>query len=142
MKHGDCNTRLYKIWSNMRNRCNNQFTEMFKYCGAKGIIVCSEWDNFVNFKTWALENGYTNELFIKRKDKTKNFESSNCSWVDKQINCLKNLKLFDFQNKITTYKELSRIYNISIGTLRQRYNKGWRNEKLVQPVFNTCPKKY
>ena len=37
--HGKSNTRQYKIWQNMKNRCSNEKDKYFKNYGGKGINV-------------------------------------------------------------------------------------------------------
>ena len=88
-KHGDAKgkkTRLYNTWCRMRARCNNPNNDKYKWYGGQGIKVCKEWDDYANFKKWALENGYTDELTIDRIDVTGNYEPSNCQWLTMQDN--------------------------------------------------------
>ena len=58
------NKRLYNIYNGMKQRCNDSNHTSYKYYGAKGIIV--EWNTFKEFESWALSNGYTNDLEIDR----------------------------------------------------------------------------
>jgi hypothetical protein len=43
VKHGKKNTRLYRIWLQMKNRCFNIRTNRYKDYGGRGITVCDEW---------------------------------------------------------------------------------------------------
>ena len=57
--HHETKTRLFKIWSGMKERCYRVKHTHYKDYGRRGIKVCDEWlDNFISFKTWALSNGY------------------------------------------------------------------------------------
>ena len=42
-KHGcakrNSSTRLYRVWQNMRTRCNNSHSKEYKYYGQRGISV-------------------------------------------------------------------------------------------------------
>jgi hypothetical protein len=77
MKHGLKNTRLYKIWQQMKNRCLNPKGNRFKDYGARGITVCDEWKNdFKAFYDWAMSNGYSDDLTIDRIDNDGNYEPS------------------------------------------------------------------
>ncbi len=73
--------RLYSILRGMKSRCNNQTNGAYKYYGGKGITVCDEWSkNYLNFKSWALKNGYTDVLTIDRIDPDKGYFPDNCRW--------------------------------------------------------------
>ena len=64
---------------------NNYFTKT--YYRDKGIVVCDEWRySFENFKAWALENGYEDNLSIDRIDANGNYEPSNCRWITYEEN--------------------------------------------------------
>lgn len=83
-KHGGAGTRLYRIWANIKSRCCNPKAYGYKYHGRKGIIVCPEWKNdFVAFRNWALNNGYADNLFTIRVDKSGNYEPSNIQFLTK-----------------------------------------------------------
>jgi hypothetical protein len=40
---------MYRLWLAMRNRCNNQRTNDYKYYGGRGIKVCPDWDDYDRF---------------------------------------------------------------------------------------------
>ena len=74
--------RLYNIWGCMKQRCNNPKHTAAAWYHDKGIRVCDEWNtNFKSFETWALCNGYADDLSIDRIDSDKNYCPENCRWI-------------------------------------------------------------
>jgi hypothetical protein len=50
-KHGDSQgNRLYRIWRGMVGRCSNKNRQSYPYYGGRGITVCKEWREYINFK--------------------------------------------------------------------------------------------
>lgn len=42
IKHGDSNTRLYKEWYSIKDRCLNPNARTYKHYGGRGITICEE----------------------------------------------------------------------------------------------------
>ncbi len=88
-KHGYSGKRLYYVYRNMIERCENPKSEAYSNYGGRGISVCQEWkgeNGIENFFTWAYSTGYDeNALFgectIDRKKVDGNYEPSNCRWI-------------------------------------------------------------
>lgn len=86
-EHGLCGTRLYRIWSNMRSRCDRPQNSNYKWYGGRGVSYAPEWKTFSNFSEWALANGYQDGLEIDRIDTDGNYSPENCRFVTHQTNC-------------------------------------------------------
>ena len=132
--HNQYNTRLYRIWSNMKNRCINTKVKCYKRYGGRGIKVCDEWLKFKPFYQWAINNGYQDNLSIDRIDVNGNYEPSNCRWITlfAQANNKRNNHFITHNNETHTLAEWSRITNIKARTLSKRItNYGWSIEKAL-----------
>ena len=93
-RNGYSNKRIYHVWINMRNRCNNPNFKQYNDYGGRGIKVCEEWDNnkngIDNFVKWAYANGYDEnaprgKCTLDRINNDGNYEPSNCRWVDMKV---------------------------------------------------------
>lgn len=88
VKHDMSHTSLYSRWRDIKQRCLNPNNNNYKYYGGRGIKICEEWLDFNNFRQWALNNGYSEELSIDRIDNNGDYEPLNCRWVTQSIQCM------------------------------------------------------
>lgn len=141
-KHNKSKTRLYKVWMDMRCRCNYKNGQDFKHYGNRGVKVCDEWlNNFQTFYDWAMANGYKEnapkgECTLDRINVDGNYEPSNCRWVNSksQANNRTNNRVITYHNETHTLAEWSEILGIKYETLSARLNKyKWS----VEQAFST-----
>ena len=137
-KHGGSNKRIYSIWCNMKTRCLNKNTHAYKNYGGRGISVCQEWLDFTNFYNWAMENGYSDELTIERKNTNGNYEPSNCVFIPKSQQPLNTRKCrFIFYNGETkTLTEWSKQFHFGRNTFR-KYRKNFSSDEETLCYFAT-----
>lgn len=144
-KHGQSDTRLYKIWKDMNKRCYNYNSINYSNYGGRGIIICEDWkSNYVNFMNWSNDNGYSDDLSIDRINVNGNYEPNNCRWVDRftqNTNTRKQRKFKAIDNNGIHYIHnciliLSKEHNLNHKCVsdclngRQLTHKGWTFERI------------
>lgn len=137
-KHGMTNTRLFKIWSCMKQRCYYQkYIDYYAY-GGRGIKVCDEWlHSFQAFAHWASTSGYNDSLSIDRINVDGDYTPQNCRWATdiEQANNRHNNHYLLYHGEKHSLAEWSRIKNISYAALKSRIALGWSVEDaLERPV--------
>lgn len=132
-KHSGSRTRLYIIWKGIRQRCNNPNCKIYKNYGGRGIKICNEWNDYNNFKEWAINNGYKENLSIDRIDVNGNYTPENCRWTTSKVqaNNKRNNRLLTLNGTTKTMSEWSEETGIKVATIWDRLNKGWSVEKTL-----------
>lgn len=141
MKHGLRKTKLYTVWSHMKDRCNNPRKDTYPYYGGRGIKVCAEWiNNFKAFYDWSMANGYKEGLTLDRINTDGDYEPNNCRWITtkEQANNRRSNRYITFNGESHTLAEWSVITGISDYNIWQRIERlHWSIEKaLTTPVKN------
>ena len=140
-KHGESQTRLYSIWKAMNKRCNNNNTGRWNRYGGRGITVCKEWqDDYIPFRDWSLQNGYSDNLSIDRINNDGNYEPSNCRWATttQQANNTSHNVWIKHDGRIQSMSQWGAELGIPISTLSCRYKKGLRGDELLKvSSYNT-----
>ncbi len=132
--------RMYRIWLNMKNRCNNPEYERYDDYGGRGIKICEEWqDSFEVFCKWSLKNGYAENLTIDRIDVNGNYEPSNCRWItsfDQMGNMRKNVYI-EYKGETKHLAEWCRLLNLKYPTIAYRLKNGYSVEEAFEiPIGN------
>lgn len=134
--HGMANTRIYRIWQAIKNRCLNKNVKAYIYYGGRGITICEEWiKSFNAFYEWAISNGYADNLTIDRINVNGNYEPLNCRWVEMktQNNNTRHNKFITKNGETHTITEWAEIIGIKPATLYARiYVYKWDIEKALK----------
>ena len=101
--HGESGTKLYDVWSAIKQRCLNKKSKDYKNYGGRGITICPEWLDFIPFRDWALSNGYSEGLQIDRINNNEGYNPENCHFVTSAKNC---------QNRKTTILTINIVNEI------------------------------
>ena len=126
--------RLYKIWKNMIDRCNNKKHKYYKDYWWRWIRVCDIWmlspQNFIN----DMEKWWNKWLQIDRIDNNWNYSKDNCRWVTSKDNCRNRRNNLMITHNWETHciSEWSDITWININTILWRFNNWWSVDKLLR----------
>ena len=84
--HGLTKMPIYKVWKEMRARCNRQSHARFNSYGGRGIVVCAKWN--MSFEAFLKDVGgdYKSNLQLDRINNNGNYEPGNTRWVDAKTN--------------------------------------------------------
>lgn len=128
------NTRLYKIYRGIKDRCYNSNNKSYKYYGSKGIKLCDNWkDYFEEFYKWSLNNGYSDELTIDRIDNNGSYEPNNCRWVSQKVQCnnKSNNAYVKYKGQKYTYSEFEYKFKIPQKNISKLIKRGYKIEEIV-----------
>lgn len=150
--HGGSKERLYRVWQDMKRRCESTRVEEYRNYGGRGIKVCEEWHDYSIFREWAYANGYDEnapfgECTIDRIDVNGNYEPNNCRWITnaeqqknkrpssewKKRENVKKTALILYDGKMIPKSDLCKQCGISVETFNYRYlHKGMSIEEALK----------
>lgn len=131
--------RLYNIWLNMLQRCENPEREKYASYGGRGIAVCDEWHRFDTFVEWAHESGYRSDLTIDRIDNDGDYCPENCRWAtrEQQDNNRRSSVVIDVNGVVGTVAQWSNLLEVSQYTIYdwvRRHGTEYATERIVETV--------
>lgn len=101
---------IQNVWYKIKERCYNPKSNNYRAYGARGIRMCEEWlHDSKDFAKWCLCNGYQIGLEIDRIDNNGNYEPSNCQFLTKRENILKEVKKITIAGVTLRHSEYSNI---------------------------------
>jgi hypothetical protein len=117
---------LYGVWSSMKARCYRPCRKDYKYYGAKGVTVSSEWVN--SFEQFVLDMGaqWFAGAHLDRIDPDGPYSKENCRFVCAADNIARKRKpkarkvtpeMASVINSGLSYKELMNRFGISQSTI-------------------------
>lgn len=132
-KHGGTGTRLHNTWLSMRKRCQNKEDKRY---GGRGIKVCPGWEkDFAAFRSWALTNGYAENLSIDRIDNDGDYCPENCRWATnkEQSRNTSTTVFVEIEGETKSIVEWAETYGLNPVTVYARRRRGLTGSELIQP---------
>lgn len=131
--HGMSNTREYRTWLAIANRCMNPNQDNFQDYGGRGISRCERWSTFENFYS---DMGPCPEGFsIERIDRDGNYEPGNCIWADRitQARNTRRNRMLSHNGVTKCLKAWADDLGIDQASLRERLDRWTLEEALTTP---------
>jgi hypothetical protein len=73
----------YRVWADMKSRCNNPRHPSYRDYGGRGIGVCARWRRFAEFLA-DMGHRPTSKHTLDRTDNDGNYEPGNCRWATRK----------------------------------------------------------
>ena len=137
--HGKSKTRIYRIYTHLKERCYSKNDKRYDDYGGRGIKVCDEWlHDFMSFYNWSMDNGYTDDLSLDRIDVNNDYCPENCRWVTIKIqeNNRRNNHILTYNGETKTLSQWSEITGIRSQTILRRIKLGWNTHDALTTKVN------
>ena len=131
--HGASHSQEFRVWTDMRNRCNNLNNRRYASYGGRGITVSSEWADFTRFLA-DMGPRPTTAHQIDRIDNDGPYSKDNCKWstVSEQGLNKRNTVFILHQGQKIPLVTVARQHGLHPSTLRARIKKyGWSLDKAL-----------
>ena len=136
------NTRIYRIYVGMHNRCEDIKNKHYSNYGGRGVSVCDEWsgeDGFFYFYKWSMQHGYTDKLSIDRINNDIGYSPLNCRWITQkgQIHNRRNSINFIYNGTKMNLSDIAKQNNVTYGRLYLRIvKKGMTLDEALNDIKN------
>jgi hypothetical protein len=132
-------TKEYRAWKHIRERCNNSSCKQYKYYGERGIKICDRWmESFINFLN-DMGVAPSPKHTIERINNNYGYSPGNCKWATmiEQANNKRNNKIIHAFGEAKTLSQWCLIFNQKINTVYNRLIRGWSSERALTefPLF-------
>lgn len=132
--------RTYQSWRSMVLRCTDPKDDAFQHYGARGIVVCSRWQE--SYQNFLIDMGECPENYsIERIEVNGNYEPNNCIWIHKKRQAAnrRNSRIVEFQGQTFCLLALARLLNVNYWRLSARIRSGKSVEEAVRNLPSLHP---
>lgn len=141
--HGEINTRRYKTWCGIIQRCNNPENSGFKNYGGRGIKVFQKWLSYEGFAE-DVSHPPQGRYSLDRIDNDGDYEPGNVRWATarEQGRNRRFLRLVDYGGETLCLTEAAERAAISYRAVHHRIAAlGWTPEKALQTPVRAIRRK-
>ncbi len=127
----------YKIWADMRRRCNNPRNKNFHKYGGRGIKICERWNDFANFLADLGPRPSMAHTIDRYPNNDGPYAPDNCRWAtikeqarNKRSNCR-----IEIDGVTRTAAEWGDVMGIDANRIATRLYGGWDpKDAVLTPV--------
>lgn len=132
-KHGRYNTAEYRVWCEMKRRCEDETRKCYKDYGARGIKVCARWHTFDNFYA-DMGPRPTPKHTVERKDNNVGYEPCNCVWatMTSQARNTRRTVFVTVNGSRVSLAEAVEGSGVKYATALYRFHKGYSVEQILR----------
>jgi hypothetical protein len=130
--HGLAASDEYRIWCNIKSRCQNRKNESFKDYGARGIALAVVWQSF---ETFYRDMGArpSKRHTIERKNNALGYAPDNCVWATKaqQNRNKRSTRHLTHAGETLCVTDWAAKLKLPANTLFSRLHNGWSTEETL-----------
>lgn len=131
VKHGLADTPIYKVWQEMRNRCQNPNAQSYENYGGRGIKVCKRWEDFASF--YADMGDRPKGLTLERKNNDGDYKPSNCIWATRRVQNRnsRNVRKVTANGEMKLLVDWAKELDLDPQVIYSRLHRGWSEKEAV-----------
>lgn len=130
-RHGMADSRLYRVWLSMRQRCENPKDAAYHNYGGRGIYVCERWKEF---KAFFADMGMRPDGYqLDRIDNNGPYSPDNCRWVSSRANKhnKRTNRMVEWKGETLPLTVWAERLDLHPRTLFNRIDRGWTLERAM-----------
>lgn len=139
--HGDTESREYRIWTDIKQRCCNPKRDAYYRYGGRGIKICDRWkDDYAAFLA-DMGRAPDPKAQIDRIDNDGDYCPENCRWVSQAENKRNkaNTRYVEYQGRRMRVAEWADELGVPVRLLNLRYSRGWAPDEIISGKRLTAP---
>lgn len=136
--HGDSESREYRIWTFIIQRCYNPKRAQYYRYGGRGIKMCDRWRN--DYAAFLADMGRApfDGAQIDRIDNDKDYSPENCRWVSQAENNANRstAHYVEHDGRRLSLSAWARVMRVPVRLLSVRASRGWTDSEIVTGTRN------
>ncbi len=132
-KHGCVDSKEYRAWVALKQRCSNPLNPGYVNYGGRGITICPRWET--SFEAFLEDMGLapTEQHSLDRINVNGNYEPLNCRWATSIVQAYnrRNTTYLTWQGETKPAKQWASLLGINYATIRSRMRLGWSIDRIL-----------